>query len=89
MVVLACYGLIIHLMSFVVLHVKYTFFKGKLLPVENSPPAQKTATSTTKVSTAKVSEPTATGSSQNFTPARPQVKIVPAASGKMDNEIEC
>ena len=35
MVVLICYGLIIHLFSFLVLYVKHTVFKVKLEPLED------------------------------------------------------
>ena len=33
MIVLLCYSLILHLLSFVVLHVKYVVLKGKLEPL--------------------------------------------------------
>lgn len=38
MIVLLCYGLILHLISFVVLHVKYVVLKGKLEPVTGTLP---------------------------------------------------
>ena len=84
MIVLACYGLVIHLISFVVLQVKYTLLKGKLLPLEDPPPARKTTKHT------KASDPTDMGSSQASTTTRPKVKIVPSAHfTTMDTEIEC
>ena len=46
MIVLVCYGLIIHLMSFIVLYVKYTVLKVKLEPLEQSPAAPKIPSST-------------------------------------------
>ena len=92
MVVLACYGLIIHLLSFVVLYVKYTYLKGKLWPVEDSPsPASARQPATTTTNPKVSSESAATGASpQSSMPAaRPPKQIVPAATGAMDNEIEC
>ncbi len=31
MIVLACYAMILHLLSFVVLHIRHTFVKGKIV----------------------------------------------------------
>lgn len=84
MVVLACYGLVIHLVSFVVLQVKYALLKGKLLPLEDPPPAR------TSIKNTRTSAPSDTGYPQSSTSARPQAEIVPSAKpGTMDNEIEC
>lgn len=33
MIVLGCYAIIIHLISFFVLVIRYTFFKGKITPL--------------------------------------------------------
>lgn len=35
MIVLACYGLILHLMSFLVLHIRHTWFNGTIVPVSD------------------------------------------------------
>jgi len=35
MIVLACYALGLHILSFIVLHIRYSFFKGKIVKIQN------------------------------------------------------
>ena len=89
MLVLFCYGLILHLISFVVLHVKYTVLKGKLQPVEEALPVGKPRTSApAENDTGSTQSSTAVPAKSTSSTAAP--KIVPtAAPGTMDVEIEC
>lgn len=81
MVVLLCYGLIIHILSFIVLYVKYNIFRGKLAPLEHPLPVRQPS---------KTTSSTATNGVSKIPPvARVGANPVPRESDSAIDEVEC